>query len=128
MSFWTYLSYRLQSQLLVPDGGAPSHPERNHRSQLTNVLFSSIADSSSSNRITKLKTSSNPSQALQQLASRKEKISALPEEKRKQIEEREKWEKAEARMEGVKVRDDEARLKKAARRKEKEKAKGRQAW
>jgi len=117
-----------KSQLLVPDGGAPSHPERNPRSQLTNVLFSSIADSSSSSRKSKLKTSSNPSQALQQLASRKEKISALPEEKRKQIEEREKWEKAEARMEGVKVRDDEARLKKAAKRKEKEKAKGRKAW
>ncbi|KAH9000641.1 surfeit locus protein 6-domain-containing protein [Lactarius hatsudake] len=118
----------LQSQLLVPDGSAPSHPERDPRSRLTNVQFSSIADSSSSSRKSKLKTSSNPSQALQQLASRKEKISALPEEKRKQIEEREKWEKAEARMEGVKVRDDEARLKKAAKRKEKEKAKGRKAW
>jgi hypothetical protein len=117
-----------KSQLLVPDGGAPSHPERDPRSQLTNVLFSSIADSSVSSRKAKLKTSSNPSQALQQLASRKEKISALPEEKRKQIEEREKWEKAEARMEGVKVRDDEARLKKSAKRKEKEKAKGRKAW
>jgi predicted ribosome quality control (RQC) complex YloA/Tae2 family protein len=116
-----------QSQLLVPDGGAPSHIERDPRSQLTNVLFSSIADSSSS-RKSKLKTSSNPTQALQQLASRKEKISALPEEKRKQIEERDKWEKAEARMEGVKVRDDEGRLKKAAKRKEKEKAKGRKAW
>ncbi|KAI9464105.1 surfeit locus protein 6-domain-containing protein [Lactarius psammicola] len=117
-----------KNQLLVPDGGAPSHPERDPRSQLTNVQFSSIADPSSSNRKSKLKTSSNPSQALQQLASRKEKISALPEEKRKQIEERDKWEKAEARMEGVKVRDDEARLKKAAKRKEKEKAKGRKAW
>ncbi|KAF8273623.1 surfeit locus protein 6-domain-containing protein [Lactarius quietus] len=113
-----------KSQLLVPDSGAPSHP----RSQLTNVQFSSIADSSSSSRKSKLKTSSNPTQALQQLASRKEKISALPEEKRKQTEERDKWEKAEARMEGVKVRDDEARLKKAAKRKEKEKAKGRKAW
>ncbi|KAH9064512.1 surfeit locus protein 6-domain-containing protein [Lactarius vividus] len=117
-----------KSQLLVPDGGAPSHPERDPRSRLTNVQFSSIADSSSSSRGIKLKTSSNPSQALQQLASRKEKISALPEEKRKQIEEREKWEKAEARMEGVKVRDDETRLKKAAKRKEKEKAKSRKAW
>ncbi|KAH9034709.1 surfeit locus protein 6-domain-containing protein [Lactarius pseudohatsudake] len=117
-----------KSQLLVPDGSAPSPPERDPRSRLTNVQFSSIADSSSSSRKSKLKTSSNPSQALQQLTSRKEKISALPEEKRKQIEEREKWEKAEARMEGVKVRDDEARLKKAAKRKEKEKAKGRKAW
>ncbi|KAH9045958.1 surfeit locus protein 6-domain-containing protein [Lactarius hengduanensis] len=117
-----------KSQLLVPDGSAPSHPERDPRSRLTNVQFSSIADSSSLSRKSKLKTSSNPSQALQQLASRKEKISALPEEKRKQIEEREKWEKAEARMEGVKVRDDEARLKKAAKRKDKEKAKGRKAW
>ncbi|KAH9077789.1 surfeit locus protein 6-domain-containing protein [Lactarius deliciosus] len=117
-----------KSQLLVPDGSAPSHPERDPRSRLTNVQFSSIADESSSSRKSKLKTSSNPTQALQQLASRKEKISALPEEKRKQIEEREKWEKAEARMEGVKVRDDEARLKKAAKRKEKEKAKGRKAW
>ncbi|KAI9438356.1 surfeit locus protein 6-domain-containing protein [Lactarius indigo] len=115
-----------KSQLLVPDGGAPSHSD--HRSRLTNVQFSSIADSLPSSRKSKLKSSSNPSQALQQLASRKDKISALPEEKRKQIEEREKWEKAEARMEGVKVRDDEARLKKAAKRKEKEKAKGRKAW
>lgn len=115
-----------KSQLIVPDGGAPSHP--GSRSQHTNVLFSSIADSSLPSRKSKLKTSSNPSQALQQLASRKEKISAMPEEKRKQIEERDKWEKAEARMEGVKVYDDEARLKKAAKRKEKEKVKGRKAW
>ncbi|KAH9171888.1 SURF6-domain-containing protein, partial [Lactarius sanguifluus] len=45
-----------KSQLLVPDGGAPSHPERDPRSRLTNVQFSSLADD-------KLKTSSNPSQA-----------------------------------------------------------------
>ena len=93
------------------------------------MAFSSIAESSSSNRKdSRLKSSSNPSQALQQLVSRKGKLAALPEEKRKQVEEREKWEKATARMEGVKVADDETRLKKAAKRKEKEKSKSKKAW
>lgn len=62
------------------------------------------------------------------MTSRKEKLAALPEERRKQIEEREKWEKATARMDGVKVADNEARLKKAAKRNEKEKAKSKKTW
>jgi hypothetical protein len=93
------------------------------------VAFSSIAESSTSNhKGSRLKTSSNPTQALQQLTSRKEKLAALPEERRKQVEEREKWEKATARMDGVKVADNEARLKKAATRNEKEKTKSKKAW
>jgi hypothetical protein len=117
-----------QTQLLVTSGASSSFKLDSH-SQLTNVAFSSVPQSSSSVRQgSRLKSSSNPSQALQQLASRKEKLAALPEEKRKQVEEREKWDKAAARMEGVKVADDETRLKKAAKRKEKERTKNKKAW
>ena len=117
-----------QTQLLVIDG-ASSVSKLDSHPRLTNIAFSSVAESSSSNhKGNRFKTSSNPSQALQQLTSWKEKLAALPEEKRKEIEEREKWEKATARMEGAKVADDETRLKKAAKRKEKEKAKGKKAW
>ena len=52
----------------------------------------------------------------------------MPEEKRKAVEEKEKWAKAGARLEGVKIHDDELKLKKAAKRKEKEKAKSKTTW
>lgn len=75
-----------------------------------------------------MKTSAGPTQALEQLEARKERLAALPEDKRKAIEEKDKFEKAEARLEGVKLKDDEGRLKKAAKRKEKEKVKNKKAW
>ncbi|KAI9448647.1 surfeit locus protein 6-domain-containing protein [Russula earlei] len=116
----------VKTQLLVTNS-APSHSELDNH--LTNVAFSSVAEPSSSNHTgSRLKSSSNPTQALQQLTSRKEKLIALPEERRKQIEEREKWGKAAARMEGIKVADDETRLKKAAKRNEKQKTKNKKAW
>ncbi|KAJ6508596.1 surfeit locus protein 6-domain-containing protein [Mycena sanguinolenta] len=117
-----------QTQLLVPDdtNSRSKPPSRgDSTSKITNVAFSSLAGSSKKSH---LKTNSNPTRALSELTSRKEKLAALPEEQRKSIEEKEKWEKAEARMEGVKVRDDESRLKKAVKRKEKEKVKSKREW
>ncbi|KAH7919543.1 SURF6-domain-containing protein, partial [Leucogyrophana mollusca] len=114
-----------KTQLIVPDVPSTSAPTA--AQPLTNIAFAAVVGSSSKVP-SKLKTSSNPTQALTQLAARKEKLAALPEEKRKAVEERERWAKAEARMEGVKVKDDEGRLKKAAKRAEKEKAKSKKSW
>ncbi|EPQ50786.1 SURF6-domain-containing protein [Gloeophyllum trabeum ATCC 11539] len=118
------------SLLVEQPSTSKAGPSRDPKDTLTNVAFSAIAGSPgiSNKKLQHVKTTSDPKQALQQLETRKEKLAALPEEKRKAIEEKSKWEKAEARIEGVKVKDDETRLKKAAKRKEKEKAKSKKAW
>lgn len=89
------------------------------------VQFSSL---SSASKPSKHKTSSDPKTAIKQLASRADKIASLPEERRKVVEEKQKWEKAEARLDGEKVRDDIAKLKKVVKRKDKEKAKRTEKW
>lgn len=94
---------------------------------LTNVAFSALAGSTSK-KAAQFKTSSNPSQALTQLTARKEKLAALPEEKRKKVEDRDRWAKAEARVEGVKIKDNQGQLKKAIKRKEKEKVRSKKKW
>ncbi|KAK0486177.1 surfeit locus protein 6-domain-containing protein [Armillaria novae-zelandiae] len=118
-----------KTQLLVPDEPSSSRkaPSRGPQANFTNVAFSTIAGTSSK-KGSHLKTSADPTQALEQLEARKERLGALPEDKRKAIEEKDKFEKAEARLEGVKLKDDEGRLKKAAKRKEKEKVKNKKAW
>ncbi len=52
----------------------------------------------------------------------------MDDEKRQEIEKKEMWAKALERAEGGKVRDDEGRLKKAAKRVEKQKSKSGQEW
>lgn len=122
--YQTLLTASFQTQLLVPD--QPGHKQTGAQSAMTAVAYSSLAGTSKKGQ--QFRTTADPQQALQQLSARKEKLASLPEEKRKSIEEKEKWAKAEARLEGVKVHDDESRLKKAAKRKEKEKAKSKSTW
>ncbi|KAI5994159.1 surfeit locus protein 6-domain-containing protein [Pisolithus albus] len=117
----------IKNQLLVQDSGTSSGASNLHDAPLTNIAFSAIAGSTSK-KVAQLKSSNNPTQALSQLSARKEKLASLPEEKRKSAQERERWSKAEARIEGVKVKDNEALLKKAVKRKEKEKAKSKKKW
>ncbi|KAH7337735.1 surfeit locus protein 6-domain-containing protein [Rhizoctonia solani] len=115
--------HQTKAQLIVPDpvpGGSSSGT--------TNVTFSAVASSGGPSKAKKYATAADPRAALNQLASRNEKLSSLPAEKREAIEERSRWEKAEIRAEGGKVHDDAARLKKAAKRKDKEKLKSKLEW
>ncbi|GAA6051052.1 hypothetical protein JCM3770_005474 [Rhodotorula araucariae] len=66
--------------------------------------------------------------ALEILQRRKERLDALEPEKREKKEDKERWEKVLLKAEGGKVRDDETRLKKMAKRQEREKRKSAKAW
>ncbi|KAJ1301016.1 hypothetical protein OPQ81_003439 [Rhizoctonia solani] len=115
--------HQAKTQLIVPDpvpGGSSSGT--------TNVAFSAVASSGGPSKAKKYATAADPRAALNQLTARNEKLSSLPAEKREAIEELSRWEKAEIRAEGGKVHDDAARLKKAAKRKEKEKLKSKLEW
>ncbi|GHJ88927.1 hypothetical protein NliqN6_5329 [Naganishia liquefaciens] len=113
----------------LPKGAAQTKPKAPAVPE-DNVSFASIAlpSTSGAKSSSHLKNISNPTQALQHLQNQKAKLAELPAEKRKQIEEKEKWAKALERAEGGKVRDDEIRLKKAAKRVDKQKAKSSKEW
>ncbi|ODN75669.1 hypothetical protein L198_08126 [Cryptococcus wingfieldii CBS 7118] len=109
-----------KTQLIVPQ--LPAHQE-------DSLSFPSVSlPSSSSGPKSQYKRIANPSQALAHLENQKAKLAALPEEKRKEAEERERWAKAEERASGGKVADQEKVLKNAVKRKEKGKAKSGKEW
>jgi hypothetical protein len=96
--------------------------------KFVDLKFSTLGQPGTSFASKKYQVASDPKAALAQVSKREEKLAKLPEEKRKGVEEHQKWEKAELRMEGEKVKDDVTRLKKAVKRKEKEKAKSKKEW
>ena len=87
--------------------------------------FSSNDDTSKSG---KRSLPSDPKQALQQLEAKKAKINSLDPEKKKEVEESNLWKSVEAKASGEKVLDDEQKLKKQVKRKEKQKAKSSKDW
>ncbi|KAG9031480.1 hypothetical protein FS837_002974 [Tulasnella sp. UAMH 9824] len=126
---------RNQEQLIVPHvkskpgqstALASHHSTSASAPSFATVQFSSLASSKSSP--SKHKVSNDPKMALKQLSARSERLAGLPEQQRKEAEAKLKWEKAEARLEGEKVKDDVVKLKKALKRKEKEKNKMREKW
>ncbi|KAK8850345.1 hypothetical protein IAR55_004263 [Kwoniella newhampshirensis] len=110
-----------KTQLLVPQ--LPSDPS-------DNLSFPAVSLPSKEKQRNKsgFKQLSNPAQALAHLEKHNAKLASLPEDKRKEIEEKERWAKAEERAAGGKVADQEKVLKNAVKRKEKTKAKSSKEW
>lgn len=92
------------------------------------VSYPSVSLPSTSKSKAPLKALSNPAQALAHLEKHQAKLAGLPEDRRKEIEERERWAKAEERAKGGKVADQEGTLKKAVKRLEKKKSKSGKEW
>ncbi|KAK3496414.1 surfeit locus protein 6-domain-containing protein [Neurospora crassa] len=77
---------------------------------------------------TKKKGPTDAKSKLAKLEAQKKRLEALPEDKRKEVLEKETWLAARKRAEGEKVHDDEHLLKKAVKRKEKAKSKSANEW
>jgi hypothetical protein len=92
-----------------------------------------LAANSNASSLSKTKKSrhqlpKDPNAALEVLAARKERLEGLAPEQREKAEEKDRWEKVEMKASGEKVRDDEKRLKKMAKRQEKIKSKSAKTW
>ncbi|ORX41211.1 surfeit locus protein 6-domain-containing protein [Kockovaella imperatae] len=104
-------------RLVVP------HPRDNDGVTYPTVKLPSAAQHKSN-----FKPIANPSHALAHLEKHKRKLDSMTDEKRREVLERERWAKAEERAAGGKVADQETVLKKAVKRKEKEKSKSGKEW
>lgn len=102
----------LNAQAIAASGGSKSK-----------LLGSSVAVKKNRHALPK-----DANAALEVLAARKERLEALNPEQREKREEKDRWEKVELKAGGEKVRDDEKRLKKMAKRQEKVKSKSAKAW
>ncbi|WRT70496.1 uncharacterized protein IL334_007494 [Kwoniella shivajii] len=111
-----------KTQLIVPQ------PREDHSSSLSFPSLSLPSSNKTKTNKSSLKQLSNPAQALAHLEKHNAHLASLPEDRRKEIEERERWAKAEERASGVKIADSENVLKKAVKRKEKAKTKSSQQW
>ncbi|RDA85582.1 hypothetical protein CP532_5376 [Ophiocordyceps camponoti-leonardi (nom. inval.)] len=76
----------------------------------------------------KRKGPSDPKTALLKVQGQKKRLAELEPEKRADVTDKDTWLTARRRLEGDKIRDDEATLKKAVRRKEAAKKKSKKAW
>jgi len=113
----------------VQDTVSPSNLHRNGTSapSMTTVAFSALADAPVKVP-KKLKTASDPKQAVAQLQARADRLANLPADKREAIQQTDQWYKAGVRMEGAKVKDDITKLRKAVKRAEHEKVKSKKEW
>ena len=109
---------------MVPE--PPREPPMKHDE--ATFTFSAISGPSTSKHHKRLVTTSDPHRALSQVTAREKKLASLPEEKRAEAKERDRFAKAELRITGVKVKDDVTRLKKAVKRKERGKEKSKKEW
>lgn len=70
----------------------------------------------------------DPNQALEVLARKQAQLDSLTPEQREKREDRDRWDKVQLKAEGEKIRDDEKRLKKMAKRQERQKSKSAKLW
>ncbi|KAK7614526.1 surfeit locus protein 6-domain-containing protein [Phyllosticta paracitricarpa] len=114
----------------TPDIFSPREQENNFSfgriafddGQQTDLLGTKLID------VTAKKGRMDPKTALIHAQKKKERLASMDEEKRKEIEEKERWLSAKKKVHGEKVRDDTNLLKKTLKRKDKQKKKSEKEW